>query len=147
MVEYIDRAKLIAEYDRVHIGPAGGARKLMVDAPTADVVEVVRCKDCSHYIEMKGFDYNGRKARSCVWHSALRGENDYCSDGIRRTSQKEVNDMTEHTKEEIMKALECCQVTKDNECKDCPYYNESDNYLDCISKMCVDALTLIKAGE
>ncbi len=52
-----------------------------------DVVEVVRCKDCAHYIEMKGFDYNGRKARSCVWHSALRGENDYCSDAIR-TSKK-----------------------------------------------------------
>lgn len=38
--EYIDREKLIAEYDRVHIGVAGGARKLMVDAPTEDVQEV-----------------------------------------------------------------------------------------------------------
>ena len=36
--EYIERNALIAEYDRVHIGPAGGARKLMVDAPAADVV-------------------------------------------------------------------------------------------------------------
>ena len=42
MKEYIDREALIAEYDRVHQGPAGGARKLMVDAPAADVVEVVR---------------------------------------------------------------------------------------------------------
>lgn len=49
-----------------------------------DVVEVVRCKDCAHYHEIKGFDYKGRKAHHCVWHSALRGENDYCSDGIRR---------------------------------------------------------------
>ena len=40
--EYIDRNALIAEYDRIHIGPAGGARKLMVDAPAADVVEVER---------------------------------------------------------------------------------------------------------
>lgn len=46
--EYIERNALIAEYDRVHIGSAGGARKLMVDAPTADVVEVVRCKECKH---------------------------------------------------------------------------------------------------
>lgn len=46
MARYIDVDKLIAEYDRVHIGVAGGARKLMVEAPTADVVEVVRCKDC-----------------------------------------------------------------------------------------------------
>lgn len=41
MARYIDADKLIAEYDRVHIGPAGGARKLMVEAPTADVAPVV----------------------------------------------------------------------------------------------------------
>ena len=40
MAEYIEREALIAEYDRVHEGPAGGARKLMVDAPAVDVVEV-----------------------------------------------------------------------------------------------------------
>lgn len=44
--EYIERKALIAEYDRVHVGAPGGARKLMVDAPAADVVEVVRCKNC-----------------------------------------------------------------------------------------------------
>lgn len=38
--EYIERNALVAEYDRVHIGPPGGARKLMEEAPTADVVEV-----------------------------------------------------------------------------------------------------------
>ena len=36
MPRYIDADALIAEYDRVHVGPAGGARKLMVEAPTAD---------------------------------------------------------------------------------------------------------------
>ena len=41
MAEYINREALIAEYDRVHIGEAGGARKLMVEAPACDVVEVV----------------------------------------------------------------------------------------------------------
>jgi hypothetical protein len=38
MARYTDIDKLIAEYDRVHIGPAGGARKLMVEAPIANVV-------------------------------------------------------------------------------------------------------------
>lgn len=38
--EYIEREALIAEYDRAHKGPAGGARKLMVEAPAADVAEV-----------------------------------------------------------------------------------------------------------
>lgn len=40
MARYVDIDKLITEYDRVHIGEAGGARKLMIDAPTADVQEV-----------------------------------------------------------------------------------------------------------
>ena len=33
--EYIERNALIAEYDRVHVGPPGGARKLMEDALAA----------------------------------------------------------------------------------------------------------------
>lgn len=41
MAEYINREALLAEYDRVHIGEAGGARKLMVEAPAVDAVEVV----------------------------------------------------------------------------------------------------------
>ena len=38
--EYIERGALIAEYDSVHVGPPGGARKLMADAPAADVADV-----------------------------------------------------------------------------------------------------------
>ena len=45
MARYIDADRLIAEYDRVHVGPAGGARKLMVDAPTADVVPRVEAEN------------------------------------------------------------------------------------------------------
>ena len=39
--DLISRRALIAEYDRVHIGEPGGARKLIEDAPTVDAVEVV----------------------------------------------------------------------------------------------------------
>ena len=39
--QLIYKEDLIAEYDRVHIGPPGGARKLMEDAPTVDAVEVM----------------------------------------------------------------------------------------------------------
>ena len=35
----IDANALIAEYDRVHVGEPGKARKLMEDAPTVDAVE------------------------------------------------------------------------------------------------------------
>jgi hypothetical protein len=41
MAEYIEREALLAEYDRVHVGPPGGARKLIEVAPAADVVPVV----------------------------------------------------------------------------------------------------------
>ena len=46
--DLISRKALIAEYDRVHVGAPGGARKLMADAPAVDAVPVVRCKDCIH---------------------------------------------------------------------------------------------------
>ena len=41
MAEYIERQALLAEYDRVHVGPPGGARKLIEEAPATDVVPVV----------------------------------------------------------------------------------------------------------
>ena len=74
----IDANALIAEYDRVHIGPAGGARKLMEDAPTVDAVEVVRCKDCKHYalfaLACRNENFNG------IIHM-----DGFCSYGERRT--------------------------------------------------------------
>ena len=36
----IDREKLIEEYDRVHVGPAGKARRLMEDAENVRAIEV-----------------------------------------------------------------------------------------------------------
>ena len=39
--DFISRKALLAEYDRVHIGEPGKARKLIEDAPTVDAVEVV----------------------------------------------------------------------------------------------------------
>jgi hypothetical protein len=91
MAEYISRDDLLNVIN-TNVAEAHNERccqllEAILNAPTADVVGVVRCKDCAHYIEMKGFDYNGRKARSCVWHSAWRGENDYCSDAIRTSKR------------------------------------------------------------
>lgn len=47
----IDANALIAEYDRVHIGEPGKARKLIEDAPTVEAVEIVRCRDCKYYYD------------------------------------------------------------------------------------------------
>ena len=44
-MRYIDADKLQEEFKELH----GGKRSLLIDTqPTADVVEVVRCKDCKH---------------------------------------------------------------------------------------------------
>ena len=47
--DYISRAALLARYDAEHVGSPGRARELIVTAPAADVVEVVRCENCVHY--------------------------------------------------------------------------------------------------
>ena len=36
----IEKEKLIAEYDRVHVGPPGGARKLMEDADEVPAIKL-----------------------------------------------------------------------------------------------------------
>lgn len=40
MDEVVSRRTLLAEYDRVHVGPPGGARKLIENAPAVDAVEL-----------------------------------------------------------------------------------------------------------
>jgi len=39
-VRLIDVDELLKAYDVIHVGPPGGARKLMVDAPTIDAIPV-----------------------------------------------------------------------------------------------------------
>ena len=80
--EYIERNALIAEYDRNHVGAPGGARMLMVEAPAADVVEVVRCKDCKHLV----INPFGNGDICCRWDEWIYPEpNDFCSYGERKS--------------------------------------------------------------
>ena len=44
MSDYVSRQYLLDEYDRQHQGPPGGARKIIAEAPAADVVPVNREK-------------------------------------------------------------------------------------------------------
>ena len=88
MARYVDVDKLIEEYDRVHIGAAGGARKLMVEAPTADVAEVVRCKDCEHYTN---FDTTKRKRLTfhfCDKFRNITEETAFCSYGAKKDIER-----------------------------------------------------------
>ena len=83
--DLISRSVLLAEYDRVHVGEPGGARKLMEEAPAVDAVEVVRCKDCK-YFKFGDYCYHD----GAMEHSHAR-ENDFCSYGIRRKKKDAVD--------------------------------------------------------
>ena len=77
--DLISRSALIAEYDRVHVGEPGGARKLIEDAPAIDAAPVVHgvwffrefvgedwysikrawvCSNCNFRIETKNKHYH-----------------------------------------------------------------------------------------
>ena len=60
MAEYIDRDGVLAEYDRQHQGPPGGARKIIAEYPAADVVEVRHGKwilDGGYHMCSECYDY------------------------------------------------------------------------------------------
>ena len=51
------------------------------DVPAADVVEVVRCKDCKHaYMPPP----KRKNAEWCSWHETEVGNDDFCSYGEKR---------------------------------------------------------------
>ncbi len=79
--DLIIRDALLDEYDRVHVGKAGGARKLIAEAPAVDAVEVVRCKDCEF----------GQKPTVCARLGTVVKPNDFCSYGMRRKKKDTVD--------------------------------------------------------
>ena len=56
--------------------------------PTADVVEVVRCRDCTWWKSI--FSWNGKEHKVCVRQACEppRELNDYCSFGERREDEQ-----------------------------------------------------------
>lgn len=75
MAEYIEREALLSAYDKAHKGPPGEARKLIEEAPAADVAPLVQerwmagfvnkerrkigveCSGCSAFYELDLFDF------------------------------------------------------------------------------------------
>lgn len=49
MDDLISRTWLLAEYDKRHKGPPGGARKLIEEAPPAESESFEWCTDCKEY--------------------------------------------------------------------------------------------------
>ena len=95
MAEYIDREKVIEEIyswldsvGSIIIGKGlssyGELIGCMQDVPTADVVEVVRCKDCKHFDKNKGYRDTKFSFSFCdKFHHNITTENDFCSYGER----------------------------------------------------------------
>ena len=54
------------------------------EVPTADVVEVVRCKDCKYYTKHQYMEKSLFVCNVFEWHSH---PNDYCSFGERREDE------------------------------------------------------------
>lgn len=84
---YIDRDKAIAyveeqyrlfDNDENKQAIVEGCVEALKFTPTADVVEVVRCKDCVNRVE---FDTN---KFHCELTGYYCGETGYCSDGVRK---------------------------------------------------------------
>ena len=74
-MRYIDADKLQEVFKELH----GGKRSLLIDTePTADVVEVVRCKDCEYWDDHERCDF-----WSSIMSPHYPEKNDYCSYGER----------------------------------------------------------------
>jgi hypothetical protein len=65
-------------------------KRVLMQAPTADVVEVVRCKNCK-YCEEAHYEEEGEKPYiklKCKWSNYSHQPNDYCSYGERSENGK-----------------------------------------------------------
>lgn len=80
---------VIVKYPYEIAGKTATAIKMIEDLPRADVVEVVRCKDCIHarnmplglcYLHTEPYD----NARGYKGDAVCVEPNDYCSSGERR---------------------------------------------------------------
>lgn len=88
MAEYIDRDALVAKFDRMGLGEhsfiekvfSDGVRTIIAEMPAADVVPVVRCKDCVHWREAVT---NDKGFLICPASGMEITESDFCSYGER----------------------------------------------------------------
>jgi hypothetical protein len=80
MSRYIDADKLLNRLPD-DLTYKASVKRVLIQAPTADVVEVVRCKDCEYYEPHGNGKFGLCKCKKC---KGIRSENDYCSNGVKR---------------------------------------------------------------
>lgn len=88
MAEYIDREALVAKFDQMGLGEhsfvekvfSDGVRTIIAEMPAADVVPVVRCRECEY---AKNAKVNNKGFRICPASHMEIVDDDFCSYGER----------------------------------------------------------------
>lgn len=82
--DLISRQALLAEYDRLHVGEPGRARKMIEDAQSIQP-EIIYCKDCKHrYVDGDNVRFNVCELN----HNKVQDDDWYCADAERRTDEQ-----------------------------------------------------------
>ncbi len=85
-VRLIDANALLREVDRYFFWSADEVKHFIATATTVDAVEVVRCKDCKHYVQ---FLQDSKDCRCTIFSGCYdrpypTDPDDFCSYGERR---------------------------------------------------------------
>ena len=83
MDDYISRQKLLKDIEQYHL--SDGKFQYWVEVqPSADVMPVVRCKDCKHWNDAPANDgFN-----SCEMDALIRHESFFCANGERKDGKQ-----------------------------------------------------------
>lgn len=84
MSRYIDADALLTKLPN-DLPYKASVKRVLMQAPTADAVEVVRCKDCAYYREETSYCLNPHCSSSFYGHRVK--ENHYCSYGEKRDDE------------------------------------------------------------
>lgn len=80
MADYIDRQVAVDT-----VSDCGICIQKILDLPSADVVEVVRCKDCKYQDKGENESESWNVCNYRPWLYFSINDDDYCSNGERRT--------------------------------------------------------------
>lgn len=53
----------------------------------ADVVKVVRCKNCAYHTEVTGYTYGGKQMMHCFLHGRLVNHDGFCDEAVRKNKE------------------------------------------------------------
>ena len=81
MKKYIEAMACAEKISEAFGIPIGDLADVFADIPAADVVEVVRCKDCAYYREENGYCMNPHCGKS--YYGTPTRKDQYCGFGER----------------------------------------------------------------